>query len=222
MATTKTQKTTAKKLDKVMLLDAYIDYVLTHNKKPASVYTFCKDLNVEEGLFYQHFNSFDQMEDHQWVLFYRNTREVLEADPMYENFSVREKMLSFYFTWIEQLRKKRSFCVYYFNNNQMSIMTGKGLAAFREAFKADMKGLIIEGVSKEEIAGRSKLSDRYDDGFWMASIFLLRFWIEDQSAGFEKTDAAIEKTVNLAFDMISRGAIDSLFDFGKFMLNNRF
>jgi hypothetical protein len=47
--------------------------------------------------------------------------------------------------------------------------------------------------------------------------FLLLFWRDDESAGFEKTDAAIEKSVNLAFDLIGKGAVDSAFDFAKFL-----
>jgi hypothetical protein len=222
MATSKTTKAAAGKLStKENLVDAYIDFVLTHEEKPKSVYAFCKMQKIEESDFYNHFNSFEQIEEDQWVLFYQKTREVLASDEVYETFSVREKMLSFYFTWIEQLKKKRSFCTYYYHENRTQIMMGKGLKSFRDKFKSDIKSLIIEGISKEEIATRSKLSDRYDEGFWLMTLFVLQFWINDQSHAFEKTDAAIEKGVNLAFDMISKGAIDSLFDFGKFMLNNR-
>ena len=47
------------------------------------------------------------------------------------------------------------------------------------------------------------------------------FWKEDNSPGFEKTDAAIEKSVNLAFDLIGKGAVDSAIDFAKFMYQNK-
>jgi hypothetical protein len=51
--------------------------------------------------------------------------------------------------------------------------------------------------------------------------FLLIFWKDDTSAGFEKTDAAIEKSVNLAFDLIGKGAVDSIFDFAKFLYQTK-
>jgi hypothetical protein len=51
--------------------------------------------------------------------------------------------------------------------------------------------------------------------------FILLFWKEDDSAGFEKTDAAVEKSVNLAFDLIGKGAVDSAIDFAKFLYQNK-
>ena len=47
--------------------------------------------------------------------------------------------------------------------------------------------------------------------------FLMKFWIEDTSEQFEKTDAAIEKSVNTAFDVFDNTPLDTLLDFGKFL-----
>jgi len=46
---------------------------------------------------------------------------------------------------------------------------------------------------------------------------VLRYWIKDDSERFEMTDAAIEKAVNLSFQLISSGTLDSILDFGKFV-----
>ena len=51
--------------------------------------------------------------------------------------------------------------------------------------------------------------------------FLLLFWRDDDSAGFEKTDAFVEKSVNLAFDLIGKGALDSAIDFAKFLYQSK-
>jgi hypothetical protein len=47
--------------------------------------------------------------------------------------------------------------------------------------------------------------------------FVLMFWVKDESAEFEKTDEAIEKSVNLAFDLMGKGVVDNVFEFGKFL-----
>jgi len=52
-------------------------------------------------------------------------------------------------------------------------------------------------------------------------LFLLQFWINDSSAGFEKTDAAIEKSVKTVFDLFDTNTIDSVIDFGKFLWKER-
>jgi hypothetical protein len=54
----------------------------------------------------------------------------------------------------------------------------------------------------------------------MHFMFILQFWAHDESANFEKTDAAIEKSVNLAFDLIGKGILDNALDFGKFLYQN--
>jgi hypothetical protein len=55
----------------------------------------------------------------------------------------------------------------------------------------------------------------------MQALFVLRYWTKDDSNQFEMTDAAIEKAVNLSFQLISTNTIDSLLDFGKFMFTKK-
>jgi ubiquinone biosynthesis protein COQ9 len=49
----------------------------------------------------------------------------------------------------------------------------------------------------------------------------LKFWIDDTSNAFEKTDAAIEKSVNLAMDLMGKSPLDAALDFGKFLFQNK-
>ncbi|MFN6082873.1 MAG: TetR/AcrR family transcriptional regulator, partial [Bacteroidota bacterium] len=63
--------------------------------------------------------------------------------------------------------------------------------------------------------------DRYGEALWVNMLFVTGFWLKDQSAGFEKTDEAIERSVNLAFDLMGRSPLDSMIDFGKFLFQNR-
>jgi hypothetical protein len=74
---------------------------------------------------------------------------------------------------------------------------------------------------KGEVATRPVLDKRYPHLFWLHLGFILLFWKQDSSAGFENTDAAIEKSVNLAFDLIGKGAVDSAIDFAKFLYQNK-
>jgi hypothetical protein len=55
---------------------------------------------------------------------------------------------------------------------------------------------------------------------WWQMQFLLRFWAKDTSNEFERTDAAIEKAVNLSFDVLGKNLVDSTFDFVKFTFSN--
>ena len=52
--------------------------------------------------------------------------------------------------------------------------------------------------------------------------FLINFWINDSSADFEKTDQAIEKSVQTAFDVFDNTPLSTLVDFGKFLWKEKF
>ena len=52
--------------------------------------------------------------------------------------------------------------------------------------------------------------------------FLINFWINDSSADFEKTDQAIEKSVQTAFDVFDNTPLTALVDFGKFLWKENF
>jgi hypothetical protein len=45
--------------------------------------------------------------------------------------------------------------------------------------------------------------------------------MEDSSAGFEKTDVVIEKSVTTIFDVFENTPLDSLLDFGKFLYKEK-
>ena len=55
------------------------------------------------------------------------------------------------------------------------------------------------------------------EAVWIQFLFLMRFWMKDDSAGFDKTDVAIEKSVNTVFDVLDNTPLDSIIDLGKFL-----
>jgi hypothetical protein len=79
----------------------------------------------------------------------------------------------------------------------------------------------VDGKTRGEVAARPYLDKQYPALFWFHLGFVLLFWKDDDSAGFEKTDAAVEKSVNLAFDLIGKGALDTAIDFAKFIYQTK-
>jgi len=49
----------------------------------------------------------------------------------------------------------------------------------------------------------------------------LKFWLDDSSAGFEKKDILIEKSVNTSFDILNIAPLKSVIDFGKFLFKEK-
>jgi hypothetical protein len=220
---------------------AYTEYVLENGKQPTSVFQFAKKLKIAESEFYDHYASFDAIEADVWLALFNDTKTTVEADSTYQTYSVREKLLAFYYTWIELLKSQRSFVVYSYGNIRaemgpkagtsprerlaMRVRGGNAgrqiLSPFKEAFYDFARDLLAEGRESREVEPRPFLTDRYPNALWTQALFILDFWVKDVSKGFEKTDTAIEKSVNTAFDLIGRSPLDTLFDFAKFAYQNR-
>ena len=57
---------------------------------------------------------------------------------------------------------------------------------------------------------------------WMQLIFTLKFWMDDTSPSFEKTDLFIEKSINTTFDVLNIAPVKSVIDLGKFLFKEKF
>lgn len=204
-------------MDKKLIREAYKNYWLENGKRPVSVYAFCQQLALPETIFYDMYPSFEAVEKDLWLSFFQDTTDKLKEDETYRQYSTREKLLTFYFLWVQQLRENRSYILQQKENYRLPGLHLDKLDTFRLAFYDYVRELIKEGYQTGEIKERKYISDKYVHGFWMQALFVLRYWIKDNSERFEMTDAAIEKAVNLSFQLISSNTIDSLLDFGKFM-----
>ncbi len=200
--------------------EAYRNYLLTEGKRPASVFKFCKDNGMTEAEFYNHFGSFDALEKSIWQGYIESTRKRMESDEAYTQFTSREKILTFYFSLAEMLKSDRSFVLFQLKSVKNPATTPAFLKGFKASFEEWITGVLNEGKGTGEIAMRPFIDKRYDVLFWMHLMFILQFWSHDDSANFEKTDAAIEKSVMLAFDLIGKGVLDNALDFGKFLYQN--
>jgi AcrR family transcriptional regulator len=213
----KTSKKSAARDQEAKIQAAYIAHMLNHGKRPASVFKFCTDLGVKEDTFYDHFGSFDGLEKHIWKSFIDTTTAHLKADNEYAAFSTREKILAFYYTFFEVLKSARSFILVQLEHQRKLELIPEFMKDFKSSYETFIESTLQAGQTSGEVARRPFLDKQYPRLFWLHMAFLLMFWKDDNSPAFEKTDAAIEKSVNLAFDLIGKGAVDSVIDFAKFL-----
>jgi len=199
---------------------AYLDYVLSNNEKPKSVYIFAKKLKITEADFYQFYSSFESIEKNIWFELTFETISKIKEQEVWSQYSSREKMLSFFYSYVEQLKNERSFIIYSLKNYGFKLSTPTVLAGVRPIFENFAEDIIQEGLENGELAERKFFSKRYKDALWVQFAFILNFWINDNSEGFEKTDEAIEKGINVTFDLFQHSPIDNLFEYGKFLSRN--
>ncbi len=208
-------------MEKQQILEAYKIHLLENGQKPASVYSFCKSINYSEEEFYKSFSSFEAIEKEFWLNLFQNTVHQLENDETYRNYSAKEKLLAFYFLWVQKLKENRSYILLQKTKIKLTDLKNDTLETFRKAFMEYVNKIVKIGYDSREIKERKYISDKYAYGFWIQALFVLNYWVDDSSEHFEMTDAAIEKAVDLSFRLIGDNTLDSLIDFGKFMFTKK-
>ena len=206
-----------KNITKENVIGFYMDYFLEHNKKPNSVYQFAKLNNFEEAEFYKHFTNFETIDETIFEVFFEQTVQLLQKSDDYENYDAKTKLLSFYYTYFELLTANRSFVVAILNHDKNQLKNIKKLDLLRKHFKNFFQSLEIEKLDLQQEKLIEFQEKSMNEMAWIQFALLLKFWIDDTSSSFEKTDIFIEKSVNASFDLMDIKPLKSLFDLGKFM-----
>ena len=209
MAAVKNQK---KEMTREKLISLYMDEVLDNAQSPGTVYKFCKENKIGEEDFYKHFGSFEALEKAVWNQFFEHTRDLLHKSSEYPQFSTREKLLTFYFTFFEVLTANRSYVLYALNKDKRPLKNLEQLQQLRKQVKTFAKSL--DDDSKVMLL---KSPAVFSEAVWLQLLFLLKFWKDDSSPQFESTDVAIEKSVNTLFDLFNTAPLERVLDLGKFL-----
>ncbi len=214
----KTKKSPRKKAKaSPTISQAYIDYLLSEGKPPASVFAFCKHLGMEENTFYDQYGSFEALEKSIWRNFFAETIATLESDKNFIGFTAREKVLTFYYSFTEVLKQNRSFVLLQLGDWKNPTTHPTILKGIKKEFDAWINKILSEAKSAKEISTLPYLEKLNPTLLWIHFLFILHFWMKDDSASFERTDMAIEKSVTLAFDALAHGLFEQVIDFGKFL-----
>ena len=213
------KKTSAKNkaIDAVAIISVYMDCVLERGEEPKNVFSFCKDAAIDESVFYNFFGSLDSLKQEIWVRFFENTLLVIDKESADKEHQAKDELLTMYFTLFEILTLNRSYVVFSLKENKDGLKNLKGLKQFRNHFK-DFIVTIMETENSEMKEKLAKVTKPiFSEGAWIQFLFLLKFWMDDTSKSFEKTDILIEKSVNTIVDLLDTKPLESLFDLGKFL-----
>lgn len=211
-----------KNITKHDIISFYMDYVLEHNENPKSVYAFSKHHNFEESKFYEFFTTFEAVENGVFEAFFGNSITVLEKSEDYQIFDARNKLLSFYYTFFENLTANRSYVVYSLNRHKSGLKGLKILSGLKKHFTTYIEQLGIQmlDIKQEQL---EKIQDRsLKETAWFQLLITMKFWLDDTSTSFEKTDIFIEKSVNTTFDVLDVTPLKSVIDLGKFLFKEKF
>ena len=102
-----------------------------------------------------------------------------------------------------------------------SLKTLRTLAPLKQRFTNYIELLDIKTIDLKQ-EQLTKLQQRsLKESAWLQLLLTMKFWLDDSSPSFEKTDVFIEKSVRASFDLIDTTPLKSLIDFGKFIYKEK-
>jgi len=207
--------------DLAQLEQLYKQHCLLNDTLPSNPVQLLNGTDLTEAEFYALTPSIQHLEKGIWKGYATATIARLDDSADYKEYNSRERLLAFYFTLIEELQKDRSYTHFRLSKLKSDWQLPHCLKSMDDAFTVYVKQLIEFGQNNNEIQARPIIDKVYDKGFRAQLLYVMRIWHKDESEDGSKTDAAIEKSVHLAFDLLAKGALDSLIDFAKFAYQNK-
>ena len=210
-----------KNITKDNIISWYMEFVLENNHQPKSVFSFAKENNFEEADFYKFYGSFETIEDAIFSEFFHHTILILNKSEDYKNYDARNKLLSFYFTFFEILSSNRSYLVYALKSVKKDLKKLKSLKTLKTEYTKYIEELNINRIELKQETLEKIQNTSIKESSWVHLMITMKFWLDDISPSFEKTDIFIEKSINARFDLMDIKPLKSIIDFGKFILKEK-
>ncbi len=211
-----------KKISAPQLIDLYMDEVVRLQGKPTDIASFSIAHNFKEEQFYDHFESFTALDQEIFKILFDTSVATLVASTDFVSFGKKDKLLSLFYTFFENLTLNRDFIVVTIEtySNQL-----KALSVFSDmkiSFSNFMGLLDFETIdlNLEAIGNLQKTS--ITEGAWVQLLLTIKFWMTDTSEEFQKTDIFIEKSINTSIELLNTQSFHNILDLGKFLYNEKF
>lgn len=198
------------------IVDLYMASVLISGR-PKSIFSFAQENNFEESDFYKHFSSFENLEASIFAIFAKETIKLLNNTESYSDSTSKDKILSFYFTFFELLTANRSYVLQQFKGVRSGFSKLSVLKALHHEFINYVNGLNLHEIDFKNEKVNNFQNKTILESYWIQLLMILKFWIDDDSLNFEKTDVFIEKSIKVNFDIQKITPVKSLIDLAKFL-----
>lgn len=206
------------------IISVYMELVNSFDGSP-ELDQFCDHAKIDEDNFFDYFNSVQHLEKVIWRKLMEQAILTIQNDPQFLTYSNQDKLLSLFYTFFENLTLNREYLLINLSNYS-NLKSRKKLYEFMkpsylEAVVDIFKGNSL-GVSQKFIAVTDSIKNKsIGESLWLQLTLLISFWKRDTSVELVKTDAAIEKSVQVVIDIMDTSRIKNFIDFGKFLWNEK-
>jgi hypothetical protein len=196
---------------------AYLYEWKAEGRPPVSIFKFCQALGISEREFFLEYPTLESVEMHWWRDMMDRVIVSVESGAEWPDFSARHRMLAFVFAFTAAALDHRSLLLLRLGHAG-PLKSVPEWSALDERFEAFAKSVLLRGRQSGEIVSRGPVSAVYPAALKLLLRSVISFYLKDESAKFERTDAFIEKSVTVFFDLTGRQVLDSGFDLLRFLL----
>jgi len=203
------------------IITFYMDYVVEHQCKPDSVEDFAQLQQFDDVSFYNHFTSFKDLEKMIYKVLFENSLAILKQSPEYHSFGKKDKLLSLYYTFFENLALNQEFIKLNLKGFENQLKALSVFSLFKRSFIAFIDELDLETFSLNVDSIENIQKKTIKESAWIQLLFTMKFWLDDTSEAFEKTDIFIEKSINTSIELLDTKSLHNIIDFAKFLYKEK-
>ena len=203
------------------IITFYMDYVVDHQVKPESIEDFAQIHQFDDVVFYEHFTSFKDLEKTIYNMLFENSLAILKQSPEYYSFSKKDKLLSFYYTFFENLALNREFVKQNLKGLENQFKALSTFSKLKKSFTTFIDELNLETISLNVDSIETIQKKAIRESAWVQFLFVMRFWLDDTSEAFEKTDILIEKSINTGVELLDTKSLYNIIDLAKFLYKEK-
>ncbi|GEQ86974.1 hypothetical protein ULMS_24820 [Patiriisocius marinistellae] len=210
------------KITEAHIIDFYMDDVTNLGEKPDDVELFAASHKFEAAQFYKHFEDFKDLDRSIFKILIDTSIATLAESGDFISFNKKDKLLSLFFTFFENLNLNRDFCVITIKSYGISLSTLSLFSELKESFIQFMDSLKLETLSINLEALESIQKKSINEAAWVQLLLTIKFWMTDESEQCQKTDIFIEKSINTSLELLNTQSLNNIIDLGKFLYAEKF
>jgi len=203
------------------IITLYMDYVVEHHTKPDTVQDFAQLHQFDDVIFYEYFTSFKDLEKNIYNVLFKNSLVILKQNPNYYSFSKKNKLLSLYYTVFENLALNQEYVKQNLKGLENQFKALSTFSLFKKSFIAFIDELNLETISLNVDSIETIQKKAIKESAWVQFLFILKFWLDDTSEAYEKTDILIEKSINTGVELLDTKSLYNIIDLAKFLYKEK-
>ena len=203
------------------IITFYMDYVVEYRSKPDDVEDFAQLHQFEDLQFYKYFPSFKEVEKAIYNVLFENSLIILKQTPEYQSFSKKDKLLSLYYTFFENLALNQEYVKLNLKGFENQLKALSVFSSFKKSFTAFIDELNLETLHLNVDSIENIQKKTIKESAWVQLLFTMKFWLDDTSEAFEKTDIFIEKSINTSMELLDTKSLENIIDFAKFLYKEK-